>query len=58
MSELIRIADRLAENKTEYGQREAFRLYVWEQTPQSVWDEYRANGYSIQEAIQSEMSYA
>lgn len=28
------------------------------QTPQSVWNEYKANGYKIHEAIREELSYA
>ncbi len=31
---------------------------IWQQTPQSVWDEYIANGYTIQQAIRQELSYA
>jgi len=31
---------------------------ILQQTPRSVWDEYRANGYTIYEAIKEEWSYA
>lgn len=37
-----------------------FNLYgdLFTQTPREVWDEYRANGYTMAQAIREEMSYA
>lgn len=33
-------------------------LDLLRQTPRSVWDEYRENGYTIYEALRMEASYA
>jgi len=38
-------------------EREQFRFALVWQTPKSVWIEYAASGYTIPEAIESELSY-
>ncbi len=35
-----------------------WRWWIRVQTPASVWDEYRANGYTIREAIDEEVGNA
>lgn len=36
---------------------EQFRFGVARQTPKAVWDQYAADGYTVHEAIDSELSY-
>ena len=52
-----KIQQDVQEKRLNTACRSALRLYLWAQTPQSVWDAYAEDGIDLLSALKMEISY-